>query len=68
MKINQTLLTVFFLISYAMFSQEDKPKISLNILANDKISEVNINQDKYIATIGKIIKHFEKEFKKINNI
>lgn len=63
MKINQTLLTVFFLISYAMFSQEDKPKISLNILANDKISEVNINEDKYIASIGKIIKHFEIEYK-----
>jgi len=63
MKFNQNLLAVFFFISYAMFSQENKPKISLNILANDNISEVNINQDKYIATIGKIIKHFEKEFK-----
>lgn len=63
MKFNQNLLAVFFFISYAMFSQENKPKISLNILANDNISEVNINQDNYIATIGKIIKHFEKEFK-----
>jgi hypothetical protein len=44
---------------------QTEPKIAMNLLANDKIAEVNINQDKYIETVRGVIDLMKKEFKDI---
>jgi tetratricopeptide (TPR) repeat protein len=43
-----------------------EPEITISLLANDKIAEVNINQDKFIKGVGEVMDLMKAEFKGIS--
>jgi len=63
----QKLLLVV-LISLAttlkLFAQTE-PEITISFLANDKIADINVDQDKYIKSIGEVVALLKTEFKGI---
>jgi len=48
-----SLLLIFVCVGSA-FSQTKEPELAINLLANDNIADVNVDQDKFIESIGKI--------------
>ena len=52
-------------LSTIAYTQYTEPVMSINLIANDKISAVNIDQEKFVASIGEITKYCGSEFKTI---
>lgn len=59
MKLKLLASLLLFAFSYNAFSQDNEPELTINLLANDKITEVNVDQDKFISSTGKIIDYFK---------
>ncbi|WP_430401682.1 hypothetical protein [Fluviicola sp.] len=65
MTLRLLLLTIpFLLFTDNLFSQETE--VSVNILANDKIAEVNIDQEKFIDGIVRITDYLKDHFKTLS--
>lgn len=61
-------IITFFLIltiNNIGFSQSTEPELTINLLANDKIAEVNIDQEKFISSIALITDYCKKN---LNNL
>lgn len=58
------LLPFLVLLTYnnLVYSQTKEPEITINLLANDNISEVNIDEDKFLASIGQITDYCKTKF------
>lgn len=54
-----TLLTGFTMVA------QTEPEITVSFLANDKIADINIDQEKYIKNSGELIDLVKKTFKEI---
>ncbi len=54
MKLKHLTFYLIFSISTLAFSQDNSPEMSINFLANDNIASVNVDQEKFINSIGKI--------------
>jgi len=68
MKMRPVLLPVFFAVlscSPTVFAQ-NVPEVTLTLLGNDNIAEVNIEQESFIKSIGLLKDVTEKEFKNID--
>jgi len=63
MKIKNLILLLLVFTSNIILAQEKELEFTVNLLANDKISEVNINNDAFISSIGKLIDYCKTEFK-----
>ena len=48
------VLSFILVFSINAFSQKKEPELTINLLDNDKIADVNIDQEKFITSIGKI--------------
>ena len=64
----QKLLTLLLLIAFFNkgFSQNKEPELTINLLANDAIADVNVDQDKFIASIGRITDYCNENFDSIS--
>ncbi len=58
--------TLFISIISSQLLAQTEPKITISLLANDKIADVNIDQDKYIKFIGSLTDLMKKEFQGID--
>jgi hypothetical protein len=65
MKLKSFVFLIVFSIFNFAFSQKNEPELTINLLANDKISSVNIDQDKFISSIGLITEYCKKN---LNNL
>ncbi|HEY8935983.1 MAG TPA: hypothetical protein VIM65_12215 [Cyclobacteriaceae bacterium] len=59
-----SLLFIIALINTS-FSQNKEPELTINLLANDKIADVNVDQNKFIKSITKITDYCRSNFKNI---
>jgi len=62
MKLKMLTITLLFSFSTSIFSQENETNLTLNLLENDKISEVNIEEEKFIKSIEEINTYFKENF------
>jgi hypothetical protein len=60
----RNLIFGLLLTTFNLFAQTE-PVITVSLLANDKIADVNIDQDKYIKRVGELLDLMKKEFKGI---
>jgi len=62
------LLTLLFtiLLINTSFSQNKELELSINLLANDKIADVNLDQKKFIKSITKLTDYCKSNFKNIS--
>jgi tetratricopeptide (TPR) repeat protein len=64
----QKLVMLLIVIAFITkgYSQKKEPEFTVHLLANDKISEVNVDQDKFVPSIGKIIDYCQNKFNNIS--
>lgn len=55
------LITSFFLFTKTLFSQD--AQVSITLLANDKIAEVNVEQEKFIEGLVQVKNYLENHFR-----
>ena len=68
MKNNNTFYLLLLLLSnFILFAQKD-PELSIALLANDKIADVNVNQEKFLKSIGEITDLKKKSFQNLLKI
>lgn len=65
MKLKNIFSIVILLFVNVSLSQEDKSNLTFNLIENDKIADVNVDQDKFIKSVGQIIEYFNTNFKTI---
>lgn len=65
MKLKNIFFIVILLFVNVSLSQEDKSNLTFNLIENDKIADVNVDQDKFIKSVGQIIEYFNTNFKTI---
>ena len=58
MKLKNIFSIVILLFVNVSLSQEDKSNLTFNLIENDKIADVNVDQDKFIKSVGQIIEYF----------
>ncbi len=66
MKQKFLLALLFSLIANLNLYAQAEPEITISLLANDKIADVNIDQEKYIKSLGGALDLIKKEFKGIS--
>ncbi len=54
-------IVICVLIGMNLFAQSE-PEISMNLLANDKIADINIDYDKFVTSFTETVKLTKKEF------
>lgn len=62
MKLKKIVAIFSFFILNIIFSQKKELELTLNLLENDKIANVNVNQDSFIKSIGKVIDYCKTNF------
>lgn len=62
MKLKKITAIFSLFILNIIFSQTKEPELTVNLLENDKIADVNVNQDKFIKSIGKVIDYCKANF------
>ncbi len=62
MKIKWISLVFTLLICTQIFSQKNEVDIKINILAHDKIAEVNLDNDNFVNSFSKIVEYCKKNF------
>ena len=55
------LIAICILTEMNLFAQSE-PEISMNLLANDKIADINIDYDKFVKSFTETVKLTKKEF------
>jgi hypothetical protein len=70
--LNHSIMKCYFLffltvIQCSQLFAQTEPDISVNLLSNDKISEVNANESTFVDNVGKVIDLCKTEFKKIDS-
>ncbi|WP_196889436.1 hypothetical protein [Aureivirga sp. CE67] len=55
---------LLILVCGNVFSQENKLELMINLLSNDKITEVNIEEEKFVSSIAKITDYCKVNFEK----
>ena len=63
MKLKIVALLLFLAIGTHAFSQNTEPEITVNLLANDKIADVNVNEETFIKSLGSIMDYCKNNFK-----
>lgn len=61
----KALSAIMFLLFFFQANAQNSPEVVVVMLGNDKIADVNMDQDKYLAGIKDIMGITEKEFKDI---
>lgn len=64
-KLNTFCLSLFFYLLCLTAAAQQEPELTIALLANDKIAEVNLNQDAFIASVGEYSDLAKKEFKDV---
>lgn len=61
------LLSVLFTIALVnpSLSQDKEPELTINLLANDNIADVNLDQEKFLKSITQITEYCKRSFKSI---
>jgi len=62
MKRRTTLIFLICLLTGINIFAQSEPEISLNLLANDKIADVNVDYDKFVKSFGEAVRLMKKEF------
>lgn len=62
MNFKKIAITFFLLLINTVLSQSKEPEITVNLLENDNIAEINLNQEKFIKSIGKIMDYCKENF------
>ena len=62
MKLVNFCFLLLFASSTSLFSQEKEVDLAIMLLENDKISEVNVDEDRFIASIGSITGFCKSKF------
>lgn len=57
-----TLLIVICVLTGMNLFAQSEPEISMNLLANDKIADINIDYDKFVTSFTETVKLTKKEF------
>lgn len=60
------IITFILILVYGnAFSQNNKAELMINLLSNDRIADVNINQEKFINSIAKISDYCKSNFNEL---
>jgi len=62
MKRKITLIILICVLTGFHLNAQSEPQISMNLLANDKIADVNVDYDKFVKSFSEAVKLMKKEF------
>ena len=62
MKRKITLIILICVLTGIHLNAQSEPQISMNLLANDKIADVNVDYDKFVKSFSEAVKLMKKEF------
>jgi hypothetical protein len=67
MKLKITTILLFLILNNLIFSQSKEPELTISLLANDKIADVNVDQEKFINSIGLIMDYCKNKLSDFPN-